>query len=468
MSVNILMPALSPTMTEGTLAKWHVKEGDTVSAGDVVAEIETDKATMEVEAVDEGRVGRLLVAEGTESVPVNEVIAVLLEEGEDESALAGAEGRDGGAAPTASGESAPSSAAGDGAGKAAAAPAAPGTAASLETAPPAPPAPKDAEGRRIFASPLARRMAKQGGLDLSQIAGSGPHGRIVRADVEQAIERGTAAPAKAPEAAPTASGEAKAAPAAAPAAPAPAAGGGPSAKEQADMFGLAYEEVALSSMRKTIARRLSESKQTVPHFYLSTDIALDKLLEVRKELNARIEARGQGGKISVNDFLIRACALALMEVPAANTAFNGTSMLQYKQADISVAVATDSGLITPIIKRAEAKGLATISREMKDLAGRAREGKLKPEEYQGGTFSLSNLGMFGITQFEAIINPPQGCILAVGKSEQRPVVKDGALAVATMMTVSLSVDHRVVDGAIGAQFLAALKALLEDPMSMML
>ena len=479
MSVNILMPALSPTMTEGTLAKWHVKEGDTVGAGDILAEIETDKATMEVEAVDEGRIGQILIAEGTESVPVNAPIAILLEEGEDESALAAAGAGNGGSGDTDSGDTdaadsasarAPAGSAGSTAGTAAGGGAAPGTPASLDQAPPAPPAPKDAQGRRIFASPLARRMARQAGLDLSRIGGSGPHGRIVRADVEQAIERGTAAQPAAKPAETAKPAPAEAAPAAkTPAAPqAPASAAGPSAKEQAEMFGLAYEEVALSGMRKTIARRLSESKQTVPHFYLTTDIELDKLLEVRKELNARIEARGQGGKISVNDFLIRACALALMEVPAANTAFNGATMLYYKQADISVAVATDSGLITPIVKQAETKGLATISREMKDLAGRARAGKLKPEDYQGGTFSLSNLGMFGITQFEAIINPPQGCILAVGKSEQRPVVKDGALAVATMMTASLSVDHRVVDGAIGAQFLAALKALLEDPMTMML
>ena len=471
MPTNILMPALSPTMTDGTLARWLVSEGDEVSAGDAVAEIETDKATMEVEAVDEGRVGKILVPGGTENVAVNEPIAVLLEEGEDETALAEA-GMDEAKGQTTSAE------AGSSSGHAGAdhvtggeSPAS-GTHANVEQVPLAPPAPKDAQGNRVFASPLARRMAKQAGIDLTRIAGSGPHGRVIRADVEQAIERGVAAPAKAPEAATTGKtdGEERAkAPekTAAPTGPA-AVPAGPSAKEQADMFGLTYTEVPLSSMRKTIAKRLTESKQTVPHFYLTIDLEMDQLLRTRKELNARAEKRGEDFKLSVNDFLIRACALALHQVPAANTAFNGGSVLQFDHADVSVAVATESGLITPIIKKAETKGLATISREMKDLGKRARDGKLKPEEYQGGTFSLSNLGMFGVSQFEAIINPPQACILAVGKSEQRPVVKDGALAVATMMTASLSVDHRVVDGAIGARFLEALKSLIEDPLSMML
>ena len=475
MPVNILMPALSPTMTEGTLARWLVKEGDEISAGDAVAEIETDKATMEVEAVEEGRLGRILVAAETDGVPVNEPIAILLEEGEDESALSngGGAAAKSGNAPEAdqnAGEEKPVSsretASSHEKESASAGGAAPGAPASLEQAPPAPPAPKDAEGRRIFASPLARRMARQGGIDLTRLAGSGPHGRIVRTDVEQAIERGVIAPKSETPAAPTAKSAAESVPAA------PTerheAAAGPSAKEQADMFGMAYTEISLSGMRKTIAKRLTESKQTVPHFYLSVDIEVDPLLKTRKELNARAENRGEDYKLSVNDFLIRACALALHQVPAANTAFNGKSMLQFEHADISVAVATDSGLITPIIKKAETKGLATISREMKDLAKRARDGKLKPEEYQGGTFSLSNLGMFGISQFEAILNPPQACILAVGKSEQRPVVKDGALAVATMMTASLSVDHRVVDGAIGARFLDALKTLIEDPLTMML
>ena len=471
MPVNILMPALSPTMTEGNLVKWHVKEGDEVAAGDVVAEIETDKATMEVEAVDEGRIGKIIVAEGTESVPVNEAIAILLQEGEDSSALEQApspatksdDGADAAPAEAPAKDKAPAKTEAQPSGGGAAGQGAPGTQASLEKAPPAPAAPKDASGQRVFASPLARRMAKQAGLDLTQLKGSGPHGRIVRADVEQAIERG--APAAAPEAAPTAQKAPQA-----PAAPqqAAAAPQGVDAKAQADMFGLDYEEVPLSSMRKTIAKRLTESKQTVPHFYLTAEVEMDELFKVRKELNDRAEKQGGDYKLSVNDFIIRACALGLMKVPQANASYNGANALFYKHADISVAVAVEGGLITPIVKRAESKGLATISKEMKDLAKRARDGKLKPEDYQGGTFSLSNLGMFGISNFQAIINPPQGCILAVGKSEQRPVVKDGALSVATMMSATLSVDHRVVDGAIGANFLSELKTFLEDPLTMML
>jgi pyruvate dehydrogenase E2 component (dihydrolipoamide acetyltransferase) len=313
-------------------------------------------------------------------------------------------------------------------------------------------------------------MARQAGIDLTQVTGSGPHGRIVRHDVEKAIERGVAAPATA-EPAPadgTAPAEQPSAKQPAQAPPAQPAAAGPDAKAQADMLGMAYTEKKLSSMRKTIAKRMIEAKQAVPHFYLTVDFDMDALLRTRKELNARAEQKADGVKISVNDFLIRACALALMEVPAANTAYNGSTMLQYEHADISVAVATEGGLITPVIKQAETKGLATISREMKDKGKRAQEGKLAPEEYQGGTFSLSNLGMFGIKEFEAIINPPQACILAVGKSEQRPVVKDNALATATMMTASLSVDHRVVDGAIGARYLDALKGFVEDPLTMML
>jgi pyruvate dehydrogenase E2 component (dihydrolipoamide acetyltransferase) len=448
-----------------------------VSSGDVVAEIETDKATMEVEAVDEGTVGKILVDEGTEGVPVNEPIAILLEEGESEAdldkapaapAAGGGDSGGGDAQPAAQDGGGPDSG-GSGGGspapQAASAKSAPGTQASLENAPPAPPAPKDASGNRVFASPLARRMAKQAGIDLASLKGTGPHGRVVRADVEQAIERG--APAQQPAAQPPA--EAPAAPqpqAAAQKQPAPAQG--VDAKASADSLGMAYEEVPLNNMRKTIAKRLSESKQTVPHFYLSADIEMDEVFKVRKELNDRAQARGEDYKLSVNDFIIRACALALKRVPQANAAYNGSSALFFEHADVSVAVAIEGGLITPVIKKAETKGLATISRDMKDLAKRARDGKLKPEEYQGGTFSLSNLGMFGITNFQAIINPPQACILAVGKSEQRPVVKDGALSVATMMSCTLSVDHRVVDGAIGANFLSELKKLLEDPMSMLL
>ncbi len=449
MPINILMPALSPTMTEGTLAKWHVKEGDDVTSGDVVAEIETDKATMEVEAVDEGTVGKLLIAEGTEGVAVNTPIAVLLEEGEDAGAIAAAPAAP--PPPAAAPAPAPAAASGNGS--------APSPAPAPQAAAPAPqpaPATSGNGAGRTFASPLARRMAAQAGLDLGSVIGTGPHGRIVKADIEQALAGGATRAPQAAAPAPTAAS-----------APAPAvapAPSGPSAKELSDLLGMSYQAEPNSNVRKTIARRLGEAKQTIPHFYLSIDCELDKLLAVRKELNARDE----GFKLSVNDFVIRASALALKKVPAANASWTDAEILLYDHADVSVAVATPSGLITPVIRQAEAKGLAQISNEMKDLAGRAREGKLKPEEYQGGTFSVSNLGMFGITEFAAIINPPQGCILAVGAGQQRPVVKDGALAVATVMTCTLSVDHRVVDGAVGAEFLAAFKKLIEDPLAMLL
>ncbi len=439
MPIRILMPALSPTMTEGTLAKWLKKEGDEVKSGDVIAEIETDKATMEVEAVDEGRIAKILVADGTQGVAVNTPIAILLEEGEDASAL------DAGEAPKAAPAPAPTAAA-----------AAPAASPAPAAAPAAAPA---HGGGRVFASPLARRLAALAGIELAAIKGSGPNGRIVKADVESAKASGvTKAPAAAPAAVP--------APAAAPAAaPAPAAKpAGVDAKDLSDKLGMRYKALPNSGMRKTIARRLSEAKQTVPHFYLTIDVQLDALLKVRSELNSRSDAY----KLSVNDFVIRAVALALKKVPAANAAWTDEAILQYEHADVSVAVATPTGLITPIIKAAEGKGLAQISNDMKDLAKRARDGKLKPEEFQGGTFSVSNLGMFGIREFAAIINPPQGCILAVGAGEQRPIVKDGALAVATMMSCTLSVDHRVVDGAVGAEFLAAFKSLIEDPLSMLL
>ncbi len=444
MPINILMPALSPTMTEGTLAKWHVKEGDDVASGDVVAEIETDKATMEVEAVEEGTVGKLLIAEGTEGVAVNTPIAVLLEEGEDAAAIAAAP-----AAPPPPAAAPAPAATGNGS--------APAAAPAPQAASPAPQpaaAPSGNGAGRTFASPLARRMAEQAGLDLGSLKGSGPHGRIIKVDIEAALAGG----APAAPAAPAPGGALVPTPAAVPATT------GPSAKELADLLGMTYQAVANSNVRKTIARRLGEAKQTIPHFYLSIDCELDKLLAVRKELNAR----GEDFKLSVNDFVIRASALALKAVPAANASWTDAEILLYDHADVSVAVATPSGLITPVIRQAEGKGLAQISNEMKDLAGRAREGKLKPEEYQGGTFSVSNLGMFGITEFSAIINPPQGCILAVGAGQQRPVVKDGALAVATVMTCTISVDHRVVDGAVGAEFLAAFKKLIEDPLAMLL
>jgi len=426
MPINLLMPALSPTMTEGKLAKWVKKEGDKIKSGDVIAEIETDKATMEFEAVDEGTLGKILVAEGTEGVAVNTPIGVILEEGEDASSIK---------VPAPAAAPAP----------VAAAPAPAPVAAAPAPAPVSAPAPAAAapvaHGDRVFATPLAKRIAKDAGIDLKSIAGSGPHGRIVKADVEQAQSRPAAAPAAAAVAAPAAK------PAAA---PAPA-------------WGPAYEDVPLTSMRKVIARRLTEAKQTVPHFYLTIDYKLDALLALRSQLNAKSDT-----KLSVNDFIIRASALALKKVPAANASFTETALRMYKDIDISVAVATPSGLITPIIKHADQKGLVQISSEMKDLAARARDGKLKPEEFQGGTFSISNLGMFGIKDFAAIINPPQGCILAVGAGEQRPVVVDGALAIATVMSCTLSVDHRVVDGAVGAEYLAALKGLIEDPITMML
>jgi len=430
MPIEILMPALSPTMTEGNLAKWLKGEGDAIAAGDVIAEIETDKATMEVEAVDEGVLGKILVPDGSEGVPVNQPIALLLEEGEDTAAL---DGYRAGAAP------APAPA------KPAAEPAPPlakPTAATPQSAAPV------TNGTRIFASPLARRMAQQAGLDLVALKGSGPNGRIVKADVEAAM---SGAPgAMAPSAVPAARAPL----------PAPA---GPGARQMAEALGMSYRLEPNSNMRKTIARRLSESKQTVPHFYLTVDCVIDDLLAARKRINAENDL-----KISVNDIIIKTAAAALMRVPAANASWDDEGILFYDHADISVAVATPAGLITPIVKAAESKGLETISAEMKDLAARAREGKLKPEEYQGGTFSVSNLGMFGIKEFSAIINPPQGCILAVGAGTQQPVVKDGALAVATVMSCTLSVDHRVVDGAVGADFLATFKRLIENPMAMLL
>ena len=445
MPIQILMPALSPTMTEGTLAKWHVKEGDEIASGDILAEIETDKATMEVEAIDEGIVGKLFVAEGAEGVPVNQVIAGLLEEGEDASAIDAAAGAAPAAPPPAAAEAPP--------------PAAEAPSASPAVAPAAAPAAAPVvDGARLFASPLARRMAAQAGLDIARVSGSGPHGRVVKRDIEAALASGSAAGAPLAEAAPAVA-----------TAPAPSpASAGPGAQQMADLLGMAYRLEPATNMRKTIARRLTEAKQTVPHFYLTVDCELDNLLGLRKDLNARGEKSGDY-KLSVNDFVIRAVALALGQVPAANASWDDAGgILYYEKADVSVAVATPNGLITPVIKDAGAKGLAAISGEMKDLAGRARDGKLKPEEYQGGGFSISNLGMFGVKDFAAIINPPQGCILAVGAGEPRPVVKDGALAVATVMSCTLSVDHRVVDGAVGAQFLAAFKRLVEEPLTMLL
>lgn len=428
MPVQILMPALSPTMTEGNLARWLKAEGDAVKSGDVLCEIETDKATMEFEAVDEGILGKILVPGGTSGVAVNAPIALLLEEGEDASALTAVK-----PSPT---PTLTLPQAGEG-----------GGAASLSPLPPAGEGPgvRAAAGDRVFASPLAKRIAKDAGLDIKAVKGSGPHGRVVKADVEAAIAAG-------PVAAPPAAAPAPAAPKPA---PVPAA---------ANPFGPAFEEIPNSSMRKVIARRLTEAKSTIPHFYLSIDCELDALLKVRAELNGRSDSY----KLSVNDFVVRAVALALKKVPAANASWGEEAIRRYTDVDVSVAVATPAGLITPIVRHADHKGLAEISNEMKTLAAKARDNKLKPEEFQGGGFTISNLGMFGIKEFAAIINPPQGCILAVGAGEQRPVVKGGALAVATVMTCTLSVDHRVVDGAVGAEFLAAFKKLIEDPLSMLL
>jgi pyruvate dehydrogenase E2 component (dihydrolipoamide acetyltransferase) len=437
MATNILMPALSPTMTEGTLARWLKKEGETVKAGDVIAEIETDKATMEVEAVDEGVLGKILVADGTAGVKVNEPIAVLVE----------------------AGEAVPDAAAPAPAPKPAAAGPTPEPAAPQAAAPaaPAPAANGHAHGdERIFASPLARRMAQQAGIALSSLKGSGPNGRIVKADIEAA--RGGAAPA--PIAAPV--------PVAAPAAPVAAPAPKPAAAPVADITA-PHRKVANSTMRKVIARRLTEAKQTIPHFYVSMDIELDALLKLRAELNAKSAKDGPGAyKLSVNDFIIKAAALTLRRIPTVNASFTEDNVILYDDVDISVAVSIPDGLITPIIRRADQKGLAAISSEMKDLAKRAREGKLKLEEFQGGGFSISNMGMYGVSEFAAVINPPQAGILAVAAGQQRPVVKDGALAIATVMTCTLSVDHRVVDGALGAEWLAAFKAIVEEPLSLML
>ncbi|MBX9805894.1 MAG: pyruvate dehydrogenase complex dihydrolipoamide acetyltransferase [Alphaproteobacteria bacterium] len=417
MPISILMPALSPTMTEGNLIKWLKKEGDSVKAGDVLAEIETDKATMEVEAVDEGTLGRIVIPAGTEQVAVNSVIALLLEEGEDAASL----------------------------NKAAAAPQAKPTEAKAADAPsskvisitaPEKSTPTSLQkatnaGERVFASPLARRLAEHTNVDLHTISGTGPHGRIVKLDVESATKS-----------------------------PKPAGG-----TTIAPVYGESgYIDLPLNNIRKVTAKRLTESKQQVPHFYLTTDCTLDALLALRSDLNARLEDE----KISVNDFIIRATALALLKVPEANVSWQETFLRQYQSADIAVAVAIKDGLITPIIRAADQKSLRQISGQMKTLAEKARSGKLAPEEFQGGTFTISNLGMYGITHFGAIINPPQACILAVGKGEQRPVIKDGQIQIATLMTCTLSVDHRAVDGATGAGFLAAFKELIEDPLQLLI
>jgi len=420
-------------MTEGTLAKWILKEGDKVQSGDMLAEIETDKATMEVEAIDEGVLAKILVSEGTEGIAVNAPIAVLLEDGEDASNIQEAVDAASGALAPAPAVKAPADAN-------------PAPAPRASVTPEATPTPPADGGSRILASPLAKRMAAQAGLDLALITGSGPRGRIIKSDIEAVIAAGgtqDSAEIPVPEVAVHAP-----VPTTVPAAP-----------------GDQFELEKLSSMRKVIARRMMESKQQAPHFYLTVDCELDSLLALRKELNDKADG---AYKLSVNDLAIKAAAIALMKVPDANVGYSEDGIRRYKNADISVAVASEKGLITPIIRNANGKGLAAISIEMKELAQKANDGKLMPEEYQGGSFSISNLGMFGVKQFDAVINMPQGCILAVGAGEQRPVVKDGALAIATVMSVTISVDHRAVDGAVGAQFLAAFKSLIQDPMTMLL
>jgi pyruvate dehydrogenase E2 component (dihydrolipoamide acetyltransferase) len=413
MPIELKMPALSPTMEEGTLAKWLVKEGDTVKSGDILAEIETDKATMEFEAVDEGVIAKILVAEGTDEVKVGTVIALIAGEGEDVSAAS--------AAPAPVPEKKPE------------------PAAKEAPAPVPAPAPK-ADGDRVKASPLARRLAEQQGIDLSALQGSGPGGRIVKADVDGAAGK----PPSRPEAA---------------SAPRAAA---PPAPVETD---IPHEEVKLSNMRKTIARRLTEAKQTIPHIYLTVDIRLDALLKLRGDLNKGLEARGV--KLSVNDLLIKALAVALIEVPECNVSISGDHLLKYSRADISVAVSIPGGLITPIITAADTKSLSAVSREMTELAGRAKEGKLQPHEYQGGTASLSNMGMFGISSFSAVINPPQGMIMAIGAGEKRPYVIDDSLQIATIMSATGSFDHRAIDGADGARLMQAFKRLVEAPLGML-
>ncbi|MBX3458137.1 MAG: pyruvate dehydrogenase complex dihydrolipoamide acetyltransferase [Candidatus Paracaedibacteraceae bacterium] len=411
MPIKILMPALSPTMTEGNLVRWLKSEGDMVKPGQVIAEIETDKATMEVEAVDEGKLVKIYVAEGTEAVKVNTLIAAILEEDEDESALADL---------------------GDGAMSAAPVAAEPKAEVSSNVVDMPKSAPAQS-GARVFASPLARRIADQNNVNIASVTGSGPHGRVIKTDVEAAMVGG-GAPARSVVAQPAVYGDAD------------------------------YVEMPLNNMRKVIAKRLTESKQNVPHFYLTVDCNLDALLKLRSDVNARLE----DAKISVNDFIVRATALALMKVPASNASWHDTHIRQYQGADVSVAVALESGLVTPVVRSAHLKSLKEISAEVKSLAERARAGKLMPEDYQGGSFTISNLGMYGISQFAAIINPPQACIMAVGAGEQRAIVKDGQVQVATVMTCTLSADHRVVDGAIGAEFLKAVKEFIEDPIRLMI
>ena len=412
MPINVTMPALSPTMIEGKLAKWTKKEGDKIKSGDVLAEIETDKATMEVEAVDEGVLGKILVAEGTEGVAVNTVIAMIFEEGE-----------------TANDIGTPSAPKAIALQKSVEVPVSVSVATSAMKS-----------GSRVFATPLARRMAVQMGVDLSKVQGSGPHGRIVKADIGKDVAVAPVAQIARP------------------------ASAGPDAKKLADLLGMTYKELPNNNIRKVVASRLVESKQTIPHFYLTVECRLDDLMTARERINT--EAKG-AFKLSVNDFVIKAVAMALKAYPAANVSWTDEAILQFDHADISVAVSTPNGLMTPIVKAAETKGLRQISEEVKDLAGRAREGKLKPIEFQGGTFSVSNLGMFGVSEFAAIINPPQACILAVGAGEEKPYARDGVIMIGTFMKCTLSVDHRAVDGSVGAEFLQFFKRYIENPINML-
>ncbi|PHP67872.1 pyruvate dehydrogenase complex dihydrolipoamide acetyltransferase [Zhengella mangrovi] len=454
MPIEITMPALSPTMEEGNLAKWLVKEGDSISAGDVIAEIETDKATMEVEAVDEGTIAKILVPEGSEGVKVNAVIAILAEEGEDVAEAA----RGGGKAAAPKDEKPAASAPAEGPAKETAGLLGPVSDAAPKT-PQSGPAPS-AGGDRVFSSPLARRIARDAGIDIAGVSGSGPKGRVVKADVEAAI-KGGGAKAEAPK------GAAGKAPAAA---PAPAMAAGPSTDAVLRNFQEgSYDLVKHDNMRKTIAKRLTEAKQTIPHFYVSVDCELDALLALRGQLNGSAPQKDgkPAYKLSVNDMIIKALALALRDVPDANVSWTDEAMVKHHHADVGVAVSIPGGLITPIIRRAEEKSLSTISNEMKDMGARAKERKLKPEEYQGGTTAVSNMGMMGVSNFSAVVNPPHATILAVGAGEKRAVVKDDAIAIAMMMTVTLSTDHRCVDGALGAELLGAFKGYIENPMSML-
>ncbi len=426
MTINVLMPALSPTMTEGNLAKWHKKEGDSVKAGQVIAEIETDKATMEVEAVDEGVIGKILIPAGTQGVKVNAVIAMLLEEGESANDLGKAQ------------QDTPTQK-----------PVMPSVVEASKNAVKDPSTSLRSDqddNKRIFATPLARRIAEQSGLDLSKVKGTGPNGRIVKADVENRGEMGVARNNVSNLAS-------KISPL--------------SADEKVNAFGQIYTEIPNNTIKKITAKRLLESKTTVPHFYLTIDCQIDELLKVRETLN-KAAGKDAAYKLSVNDFVVKACAMALKAYPAANVSWTEAATLQFKHADISVAVATPNGLITPIVKQAENKGLAAISGEIKDLAKRARDSKLKPEEFQGGSFTVSNLGMFGISNFQAIINPPQSCILAVGAGQERPYVENGQVKIGNFMSCTLSTDHRTVDGAVGAEFLQYVKRYIENPATMLL